>query len=917
MSIKRHILRSTALPILAIIVMPIAGIAHAEVESQGSTKSIVSAADNSATVQEVIVTAQKREESIQTVPIAVTALSGDSLQKQGVRNGSDLQLAVPNMTFSRASFGAVDYQIRGVGYQVVSTAADTGVGVHENNAPLIVNRLADGEFYDMQRVEVLRGPQGTLFGRNATGGVINAITAKPTDQFGGSLTAEVGNYDERKLTGFIDLPINDMLAVRIAGMGLKRDGLQNNTELGGDMDGRDLYSYRASVSFNPSSNFHADLMWEHYQEADDRFGVKFVCGKDPGPSSVGGVAVLNADARGYLSRGCLQDSIYSHEAQTGTVNTVATLTGALANLYGLVSGDANANTLQSAGARDAAESIDPSYKARSDQYQLNAEWDVTDGLKLSSLTTYSEDRLRTRAAFQDGTVPFMEGPVTPGGVFNDPQTGPSRFVNLDEDYDNYNARQWSEEVRLQSSFQGPFNFSVGGLYLHLKRFDDIYILSNASTAATEIGNLLGGNSFVDPNAAPDGSGHNYYNSRSPYTLTSTAVFGELYWQATDTIRVTLGGRYTDDKKSLTVYPVQLLNPGMGYPSDLVEQKAEFKEPTGRATVDWTPKLSFTDNTLVYASYSRGYKGGGFNAPNLVETSPTYKPEFVNAFELGTKNTLLNRTLSLNLTGFYYDYSGYQISQVQGLGEVTANVDAEIMGLEFESVWKPTRALQFNANLGYLHTRITGGESIDIFNRTQNDPSLTYLKSLTSACVGRTADVAKLIGLINSGTVPADTLTALCPTADAPNGPLSSSDPAQNPLAALGVTVPTFGGVPVQLKGKQLPNAPAYTLTLGAQYSFDLPGEWQGVLHGDFYHQAKSYTDIYNDPSNALKAWSNVNMTLSFARPQSGLEVQLYVKNLLNKAVVTGVGVDSESLGLSRSLNYLDPRLFGASVTKHF
>jgi outer membrane receptor protein involved in Fe transport len=200
----------------------------------------------------VIVTAQKREESIQTVPIAVTALSAANMKRQGIDNGSDLQLVVPNMTFSRASFGAVDYQIRGVGYQVVSTAADTGVGVHENNAPLIVNRLADGSFYDMQRVEVLRGPQGTLFGRNATGGVINAITAKPTDQFDASMTAEVGNYDERKLTGFINLPVNDMLAVRIAGTGLKRDGFQNNTELGGDMDGRDLYSYRASVAFNPT-----------------------------------------------------------------------------------------------------------------------------------------------------------------------------------------------------------------------------------------------------------------------------------------------------------------------------------------------------------------------------------------------------------------------------------------------------------------------------------------------------------------------------------------------------------------------------------------------------------------------------------------------------------------------------------------
>jgi outer membrane receptor protein involved in Fe transport len=869
-------------------------------------------------VQEVIVTAQKREESLQSVPIAVTALSGKSLKDRQINSGADLELLVPNMTFSRASFGSTDYQIRGVGYQVVSTAADTGVSVHENNAPLIVNRLADEDFYDVQRVEVLRGPQGTLFGRNATGGAINVISAKPTDKYEGELTGEYGNYNTEELKGFVNLPLNDMFAFRLAGMGLKRDGYDVNTETGDRIDGRDLYSYRATLSFKPTSTFHVDFMWEHFQEDDTRFGgTKFVCGKDPGPTSVGGVAVLNAQAQGLLSRGCLQDSIYSQAAQTGTVNTLGTLQGALASGFGLINGDANAGQTQSANPRDIAEGIDPSYKALNNLYEINAEWDVAHSLKLTSLTAYSEDHLRTQARFEDGSVPFNPGPVTPNGVFTDPQEGASSFANLDEDYDDYSTRQWSEELRLQSSFSGPVNFSVGGLYLHLKRYDDIFILSNVTTAATEIGNLLGGNSFVDPNSTPNGSGHNYYDNENPYTLDSKALFGELYWQATDTIRVTLGARYTDDSKTFLDVPLEFLTPGEGINTPIITQKAEFKEPTGRLNIDWTPKLSFTDQTLVYASYSRGYKGGGFNAPNVVAVSPTYAPEFVNAYEIGTKNTLLNHSLTLNLTGFYYDYTGYQISQVEGLGEETGNVNAAIMGLEFESTWAATRNLTFNTNVGLLNSRITGGTSIDVFDRTQNDPALTYLKTPTTGCVGPTADVAALMSLINSGAVPASVLSNACPTATAPNGAYASTDPSVNPLAAFGVTLPTTAGVPVNLKGKDLPNAPDYTVSVGVQYQIDLPDAWRATLHGDYYRQGSSYADIYNDPANELKGWDNINMSLNFDKRDLGLQIQLYVKNLLNSNVITGVGVDSEDLGLSRSVNYLDPQIYGVAVTKRF
>ena len=883
----------------------------------GAAPTALAEASSGVEVDELVVTSRRREERVNEVPIAITALAGGDLAAQQLSDGSDIQRAVPNMSFTRAAFGSTNYQIRGIGYKVVSTAADTGVGVDENNVPLVVNRLADAEFYDVQRIEVLRGPQGTLYGRNATGGVIDVITNKPVDSFAASLTAGYGNYDSQRLQGFVNMPLSPMLNLRVAGSLLKRDGFQYNADTGNDIDSRDLHSTRVTLGFEPTENLRTYLMWEHFAEDDSRFGgQKFVCTKDTGPTSVGGVAVTNATARNFLSRGCLQDTVYSRAAQTGTVNTMATLPGSLAFLYGLVPGDVNGNT-QAGDPRSVNQNIDPTYKARNDLFQFNAEWDVTEALRLTSLTAYAEDRLDTRARFQSASIPFNTTVVTPGGVYNDPQTGPSQFLNLDTDYDNYRSRQWTQELRLQSSFAGPLNFSVGGFYLHLKRFNNIFILSNGETAATEIRNLLGGSAYIDPNREPTSEGHNYFNAHNVYALTSKAAFGEVYWTVSDTVRVTAGLRYTDDHKYYPNYPITLLTNGKGFPQPILDRYARFKEVTGRANVDWRPDLAFTDDTLIYASYSRGYKGGGFNAANIVDVSPVYDPEFVNAFEIGTKNTLLDKRLTLNLTGFYYDYSGYQISQVQGLNEETANVDAKIYGLELESEWALTSRLRLNAQVGYLHTKIASGSSVDIFDRTQGRPDLIYLKSLTSGCVGSTAGVAALVRAINAGQAPATALTGACPTAAAPNGAYSSSDPTKNPLAALGVILPTSAGVPVSLKGNRLPNAPEFTATIGAQYAFEIGPDWSAVLRGDVYHQAGVYTDIYNSAANRLRSWENVNLSLTFNNLDHGLQVQLYGKNLLDKAVFTGVGVNSESLGLSRSVVLLDPRLYGVSVTKRF
>src|SRR5262249_22233949 len=153
--------------------------------------------------------------------------------------------------------------------------------------------------------------------------------------------------------------------------------------------------------------------------------------------------------------------------------------------------------------------------------------------------------------------------------------------------------------------------------------------------------------------------------------------------------------------------------------------------------DWKPDLGFTKETLVYAFYSRGYKSGGLNTPpspgiGVVPTPQTFKPELIDAYEIGTKNTLLGGTLQMNLTGFYYDYKNYQISRIINRASTNDNIDAQVKGVEFESIWQPLEGLRLNAQIGYLDTRIRNAALVDTFNRTQGNPALTLVKSDTAS-----------------------------------------------------------------------------------------------------------------------------------------------------------------------------------------
>lgn len=256
-------------------------------------------------VNDIVVTARRREERGQDVPIAISAFSQQSLQAQKIEGGLDIQTGVPNLTFAQGQRGD-NVTIRGVGTKTFTGASDSATGIHFNGAPMTDNRLFEMDLYDLERLEVLRGPQGTLYGRNATGGVVNVIAAKPVDRFESALSAELTSYEGRKFRGMVNVPVvQDLLSVRLAASTFDREGFVTNVVNGEKVDGRHMYSFRASAALTPTDTFKAHFTWQRFREDDDRLGTgKGVCAADPGPASVGGVAVTNELVRGFLSQGC-------------------------------------------------------------------------------------------------------------------------------------------------------------------------------------------------------------------------------------------------------------------------------------------------------------------------------------------------------------------------------------------------------------------------------------------------------------------------------------------------------------------------------------------------------------------------------------------------------------------------------------
>jgi len=554
-------------------------------------------ADNQDQIGDIVITAQRQSETLQSVPIAVSAFNAEALKAQQINSTSDLQLTLPNITFTKSNFtSSSSFNIRGIGDLCVGVTCDAATAVHVNDVPVLGSPIFQNEFFDVERIEVLRGPQGTLFGRNATGGVINFITAKP-DLSGihASGDVEYGNYDSVRAKGMFNLPLGDVFGIRLAGYYLNRDGFTKNLYTNSQIDGRNQYDIRGSIRFQPSANTTLDIVAHYFKEDDDRSRVqKQLCHRDP---------------TGIL--GCLPDKLATQQVN-GDSTLAAVLTskefinvalGPLASLFRPLAlgsvyntdGDVYSGFTNPTDLRTVNIDSPPRFRTNEKQILVNFSQDFgslnlkldggyTEGSTDSTvdynigverslannpgLVALSQLAAAPGAAFPGGINPFTQMAATlipngPAGAVCQSLAEPSgtgvygghqvcASTSLDFDRSTAQGHQYFGEGILSSKFDGPVNFLVGAGYLdYTVRNNDYYVNSFSLDYAA---GLLGAASAVGTRAA-GGTIPNVYrgtpfydNNSAYYHLKSYGFFGEAYADFSSKVKLTVGLRYNHDEK---------------------------------------------------------------------------------------------------------------------------------------------------------------------------------------------------------------------------------------------------------------------------------------------------------------------------------------------------------------------------------
>ena len=947
---------------------------------------------------DIIVTAQRRAESLQNVPIAVSAFTGEALERQQIENASDLQQSLPNVTFTKTNFTSSSFTIRGIGDLCTGFSCDSATGIHVNDMPLTSTRLFETEYFDLERVEVLRGPQGTLYGRNATSGVVNFITAKPDlKEFHASATAEYGNYDSMKLTGMINVPVGNVIGIRLAGYWLNRNGFEKNTFDNSRIDGRDLYALRGTIRIQPTSSTTVDLIGYYFHERDDRSRIqKQLCARDN---------------TGIL--GCRPDRL-AFETVNGNATLAAILTSreffrinnaaltnfGLGSLYG--ADNFFGGVTNPADLRTVRTDFNPTYFAEEIHAMASIKQEIGETLDLSVTGGWTRQTVDSRtdynlvagnslagnagiatlvatagapgALFPGGVNPYTQARaalIGPGGTVCTSETNLNYtgiyggFVNrctpgsTDYDRSESHSRQYSIEAHLDSDFDGPFNFLVGGIYLDNKFTDSNYYVASFGLdyaagvlgAATALGQRAAGNvTFPNVFLAPP-----FYNSEvNLFSLKSYGLFGEVYFDVTDKLRLTGGIRYSNDKKRqiarvpLASFPVPFgttdanLSPFLGNfdadPTVAGNQpynigRVGFDEFTGRFVVDY----DLTPDNLVYLSWSRGYKSGGLNPPiNPIFNVPaTFAPEIINAFEIGSKNSFAGGKIRLNLSAFYYDYKGLQLSRIVARTSVNDNTDAEIYGAEAEAVFKPSRNLLVNLSGSYLHTKIKDLQLVDPRDVSGGRSDTVIIKDVTNAsncavipntpgnAVGANTLVTAFngaLGLAGPVSVPGTATTgafsvcdALAATIASPSAPLRGL--FATPTGPLPFTVAT--GVEVDLTGNELPQAPKMKFAAGIQYTFRLGNGWTLVPRADYNYTGKFWARSFNRPIDRIDAYNVINAQIQLNGKDDRWFARAFVQNFTGSDAITGQYVTDQSSGLFTNVFTLEPRRYGVAAGVKF
>jgi iron complex outermembrane recepter protein len=626
-----------------------------------------------ATIEEVVVTARRKEESMQDVPISITALNGDSLREQHITSNQDLLGKVPSLIVG--SNGQVrsseTFTLRGQGAAFLSSQ---GVVEYMAEAPVISGLFTStqggpGAFLDLDNLQVLKGPQGTLFGRNTTGGAVVLQPTRPTDEFGGYLQAQAGNYSDREGEGVLNVPlVSDKLAVRVAARIVDRDGFTTNLASSEKLDGLKYWTGRVGILFKPSDAINNYLMLFNTDELDSGTGIV-------------GLAINSGEAANKTGIAYNQIyAIYNLLHGTHTLDGCAgfdAITGATGCGQSLVA------TQNALGARTVDDPTNTFNKLRTWGANDIFSWQLGDDLTLRDIASYS-----TLKVLDDGSASGF--PV-----------GFSFQVNSPDLYTT-NVEQWTEELQLQGKARdGKLQYTLGG-------YTDDYRPGGPMGTATP-----GDSGLVTSNL-------NYGVTRRSVAGYTQVVYdlGDLA-PALDRLNLTGGYRYSRDTSSgfsdgtvdiplLAALRAPATSCLVG--STLKYPNCEFSATLHSSAPNWLlgADYRFMPNLLGYFHVSEGYKAGGFNAISVNPETRTFEPEYNKTYEIGLKSDLsvANRPTRIDVAAYRSNYTNIQRAAVDanstgGVGAAIFNAgSATIQGVELEMSMRPTDSLELAASYSY-------------------------------------------------------------------------------------------------------------------------------------------------------------------------------------------------------------------------
>ena len=603
-------------------------------------------------IEEITITAEKRESNVQDTPIAVTAITSDAIEQQGLEDFNDVQFIAPALVYGEIADMA-QITMRGIGVDTSTIDAEPGVGLYQDGVYRGGLTSSAGLFFDVERIEVLRGPQGTLYGRNTTGGALNVLTKLPGETYAVDAEALYGAYDRRRVFGALDAPLIDgVLGVRGAFSYDARGGYTDNLLTGNEEDDAKAKQAKLAAVFTPTETLDIALRFNWINS--DYGGPPFV---------------KTFDYPAY--------PLFISATDPG---------GVLPPLPGI----ATPVPFTKPDPRNVFYDRDQEYTRDSWDINATVTWDATENVQLKWVSGYLD----------------LDQDLNPGN--NDGV--PIRL--LEGDYEQFN-NEWQQELTATGSiFDERVDWIAGFFWYESDIAEEYrYQLPDLQITFEWLFSGAPGLGFCAPTptgpttATPSNClalfGAKLDGTTTPVPflefsldqqLTSWAIFTQETFHISDRFRVTAGFRWSKDDKD--ILHSQVLN--LGAPGCRDQRSVEeWSEPTGKIGADF----NVSEDALLYASFSRGFKSGGYN---VGQCGNTYDPEYVNAYEAGFKSSWLDNTIRLNVAAFYNDYTDYQARQFINNASIISNAaDAETYGVEFETTWAPIEPLRFDFNLSYL------------------------------------------------------------------------------------------------------------------------------------------------------------------------------------------------------------------------